>query len=52
MHEDLIAKSKRVTDGAGNIVSTVELDPWGGNTNRSANVGFQPCRFTSYERDI
>jgi hypothetical protein len=32
-------------------VSTVELDPWGGNTNRSNNDAFQPRKFTTYERD-
>jgi RHS repeat-associated protein len=46
-----VTKSKRVTDSLGNIVSTVELDPWGGNTNRSSNAAFQPKKFTSYERD-
>ena len=51
MHEDPVAKSKRVTDSAGNVVSTVELDPWGGETNRSSNEAFQPKKFTSYERD-
>jgi len=33
-------------------VSTVELDPWGGNTNRSSNDAFQPHKFNNYERDI
>jgi RHS repeat-associated protein len=51
MHEDPVAKSKRVTNSSGNVVSTVELDPWGGDTNRSSNEGFQPRRFTSYDRD-
>jgi RHS repeat-associated protein len=51
MHQDPVAKSKRVTDGAGTVVSTVELDPWGGNTNRSSNDAFQPRKFTTYERD-
>jgi len=51
MHEDPITKSKRVTDSAGNIVSTIELDPWGADTNRSSNGAFQPKKFTSYERD-
>jgi RHS repeat-associated protein len=43
--------SKRVTDSNGTVVSTVELDPWGGNTNRSSNDAFQPKKFTSYDRD-
>ncbi len=51
MHQDLVAKSKRITDTAGNVVSTIELDPWGGETNRSSNEAFQPRKFTTYERD-
>ena len=51
VHEDPITKSKRVTDSLGIVVSTIELDPWGGDTNRSSNAAFQPKRFTSYERD-
>ena len=51
MHEDPVTKSKRVTDASGTLVSTVELDPWGGDTNRSSNAAFQPKQFTSYERD-
>lgn len=51
MHEDPITKSKRVTNSSGAVVSTVELDPWGADTNRSNNTAFQPKKFTSYERD-
>ncbi len=51
VHQDPVAKSKRVTDSSGNVVSTVELDPWGADTPRSSNVAFQPKKFTSYERD-
>jgi len=51
VHEDPVTKSKRVTDSLGNVVSAVELDPWGGDTNRSSNAAFQPKKFTSYERD-
>jgi RHS repeat-associated protein len=51
MHQDPVAKSKRVTDASGNVVSTIELDPWGGETNRSSNEAFQPRKFTTYERD-
>jgi RHS repeat-associated protein len=51
MHQDPIVKSKRVTDGSGAIVSTVELDPWGGETSRSSNEAFQPRKFTTYIRD-
>jgi RHS repeat-associated protein len=46
-----VAKSQRLTDINGSVVSTIELDPWGGDTNRSNNSGFQPQRFTSYLRD-
>ena len=52
MHQDPVAKSKRVTDGSGNVVSAIELDPWGGETNRSSSEVFQPHKFTSYERDV
>jgi RHS repeat-associated protein len=51
MHEDPVTKSKRTTNVNGTIVSTVELDPWGADTNRSASSAFQPKKFTSYERD-
>jgi RHS repeat-associated protein len=51
MHEDPVTKSKRVTNSAGAIVSTIELDPWGADTPRSNNAAFQPRKFTSYERD-
>ena len=51
VHEDSVTKSKRITDVYGNIVSNVELDPWGADTNRSSNTAFQPQSFTSYIRD-
>ena len=51
MHEDPETKSKRVTDGSGSVVSTIELDPWGADTSRSNNAAFQPKKFTSYARD-
>lgn len=51
MHQDPLVKSKRVTNSSGATVSTVELDPWGGETNRSSNEAFQPKKFTSYIRD-
>jgi RHS repeat-associated protein len=51
IHEDPVTKSKRTTDENGTIVSTVELDPWGADTNRSGSSAFQPKKFTSYERD-
>jgi len=51
MHEDPVTKSKRVTDSSGAIVSTIELDPFGADTNKSSNAAFQPHKYTSYERD-
>ena len=50
-HQDPVVKSKRVTNSSGTVVSTIELDPWGGNTNRSNNDAFQPRKFATYERD-
>ena len=51
VHEDSVTKSKRITDNYGNVVSTIELDPWGANTSRSANSAFLPQSFTNYIRD-
>jgi RHS repeat-associated protein len=51
VHQDPVAKSKRVTNGSGTVISTVELDAWGGDTNRSSNEALQPRRFTTYDRD-
>ncbi|MDQ2975094.1 MAG: hypothetical protein M3R69_06755, partial [Acidobacteriota bacterium] len=51
VHQDPVTKSQRVTNSAGNVISTIDLDPWGGETNRSANSAFQPHKYTSYERD-
>src|SRR5207237_309445 len=47
VHQDPVAKSQRLTDANGNLIGTViEVDPWGGDTNRSSNQAFQPHRFT------
>jgi RHS repeat-associated protein len=51
VHQDPVNKSQRITDSSGNIVSKVELDPFGGDTLASSSAAFQPHRFTSYERD-
>ena len=51
VHEDPVAKSKRITNSSGAVVSTIELDPWGANTNRSSNLYFQPRRLGNYEQD-
>jgi RHS repeat-associated protein len=50
-HEEPVAKSKRFTDSSGNVVSRIELDPFGGNTNFNVNDAFQPRKFTTFERD-
>jgi RHS repeat-associated protein len=51
VHQDPVTKSQRVTNSSGTVTSTVDLDPWGGETNRSANSAFQPHKYTTYERD-
>jgi RHS repeat-associated protein len=53
VHQDPLVKSKRVTNSAGTVVSSVELDPWGGEVNHLSNLNqaFQPKKFTSYTRD-
>jgi RHS repeat-associated protein len=51
VHQDPVVKSKRVTNGSEAVVSTVELDPWGGNTNRNNNDNLQPQKFATYTRD-
>jgi RHS repeat-associated protein len=51
VHQDPVTKSQRLTDSSGNVVSWVELDPWGGETGRSVNSQRQPRRYTTYERD-
>lgn len=51
VHQDPLVKSKRVTNSAGTVVSTVELDPWGAVTGGSSNDAFQPHKFNTYERD-
>jgi RHS repeat-associated protein len=51
VHQDPVTKSQRITNSSGTVVSTIDLDPWGGETNRSANSAFQPHKYTTYERD-
>ncbi len=51
VHQDPVTKSQRVTNSGGTVTSTIDLDPWGGETSRSSNQAFQPHRYTSYERD-
>ena len=47
-----MVKSQRLTDTNGSVVAVVELDPWGGETNRSWQQGQPPQRYTSYLRDL
>ncbi len=51
VHQDPVTKSQRMTDSNGNVLSTIDMDPWGGETNRSVNQGVMSRRYTSYERD-
>ena len=51
VHQDPVTKSQRVTNSSGTVTSTIDLDPWGGETSISSNQTFQPHRFTTYERD-
>jgi hypothetical protein len=51
VHQDPVTKSQRITNSSGTVTSTVDLDPWGGDTSRSSNQAFQPHRYTSYTRD-
>jgi RHS repeat-associated protein len=51
VHQDPVTKSQRITNGSGIVTSTIDLDPWGGETSRSSNQAFQPHRYTTYERD-
>jgi hypothetical protein len=44
VHQDPVTKSQRVTNSAGTVVATIDLDPWGGSTNRNSNDVFQPHR--------
>jgi RHS repeat-associated protein len=51
VHQDPVTKSQRITNSSGVVTSTIDLDPWGGETSRSSNQAFQPHRYTTYERD-
>ncbi len=51
VHQDPVTKSQRVTNASGTVISTIDLDPWGGETASSSNQAFQPQRYTSYTRD-
>ena len=51
MHQDPVTKSQRLTDAWGNVVAAIELDPYGGETDRSSNQYLQPHRYTTWERN-
>jgi RHS repeat-associated protein len=51
LHQEPYSKGQRITNSSGNVTATIELDPWGGETNRSVNSYFQPRKFTTYDRD-
>jgi hypothetical protein len=52
VHQDPITKSQRMTDVNGAVTPTkIDLDPWGAETQASANASTQPQRFTTYTRD-
>jgi len=51
VHQDPVVKSQRLTNGAGAVTAGIELDAWGGETNRSWSSQAQPRKFTTYERD-
>ena len=51
VHQDPVTKSQRVTNSGDTVTSTIDLDPWGGETSRSSNQAFQPQRYTTYTRD-
>lgn len=51
VHEDPVTKAKRTTDTLGAVHTITELDPWGGETNRSYWSALQPHKYTTYERD-
>lgn len=51
VHQDPVTKSQRVTNTAGAVLSTIDLDPWGGETWKSNNQGMMSHRYTTYERD-
>ena len=51
IHQDPVTKSKRVTDTIGATASIIDLDPWGGETNRTVNGAVTSRKFTTYDRN-
>lgn len=51
VHQDPITKSQRITNSAGTVVEAIELDPFGGETNRNWGSQYQKQRYSTWERD-
>jgi len=52
VEQDPVVKSQRLTNTAGYWVASFEMDPWGGQTDRSGGEVWQQTRkYTTYERD-
>ena len=52
VHQEPFTKGQRFTNSSGAMTTNViEVDPFGGETSRTANGAFQPQKFTSYTRD-
>jgi len=51
VHQDPVTKSQRLTNINGAVTSTIDLDPWGGDTARGVGPTSSPHRYTTYERD-
>jgi RHS repeat-associated protein len=51
VHQDPVVKSQRLTDYNGTTTAVVELDAWGGETDRSWQQTPQSQRYTTYLRD-
>ncbi|MGH3939022.1 MAG: RHS repeat-associated core domain-containing protein [Pseudonocardiaceae bacterium] len=54
VHQDPVTKGQRVTDASGGVTSSIELDPWGGETvgRWNLNTAQPPRKYTTYERDL
>jgi RHS repeat-associated protein len=51
MHQDPVTKSKRMTDTVGGVAAIIDLDPWGGETNRTVNGSLLSRKYTTYDRN-
>jgi hypothetical protein len=43
IHQEPYSKGQRITNSSGNVTATIELDPWGGETNYFHDVLRQHC---------